>query len=486
MRALTLRGNLRGAVAVGLEDETNYLAAIRRTGGRDSRSADFETVRALLAEDSGGNRQGVAVREVVDGPENLLYILLQEPIVVGDKGFLSNETELCAIFVANRQTGAVTCIDRELDAYGCQAGYWMGLRNPCLQVDQQGRLHYFGVSWRFGSGGGSGSSTLVLRRYDPATGERRDLIPSLPVSEFGINDYLLLKDGSVLVTGYSGGFYGGPAGCSVSSSWLKWLPSDGSRNVDITGSCASFLQEFPDGNIYFGSPQGMRRILMSDGSIGPDPRGALETRPWIAPASDDPSRAPYFDAEDLCPDPFERWGVEESWSVGPCDENAETYLPGYGVSGGLPYGASLLRDGDRVFYAESYRSDGLSLAKVYDSESAPHPAEYLWTRQRLVGIQQAAAEGGRLVLYGRRPSSQGGGSALAVQDPDGVEQEIVSEEIGEIEVFSLASLNNGEVAFSGWSLERNNQVLGVVDVGARTARITEEIDGRISVIIPLD
>ena len=203
------------AVAVGLASDSQ----VRRS----YRAGEPASTNLLAIADDGSSTPAVtsgqlSVSEFLVAPNGKLYALLQErqAISTGDEGE-------CLLIQIDTDTDLATCVDAELQSIN-----WSDdPSQPAIQFDSDGRIYYEG----YGS-----DMKSVLRRFDDGT--TRDLIND----NISINSWLVLDDGSVLLTGQT---------TSSSLSWLRKISPSGGLQT-IAGNRAEFIQQFPDDNAYFG------------------------------------------------------------------------------------------------------------------------------------------------------------------------------------------------------------------------------------------
>ena len=464
-----LRGNFSGAIALALgNDNSGELFAIRKAASGRS-SEDFEVVRALTVTGEAYTGEEVSVPASVIDVEEGVYPYV---FVAMSEGSLLNQgivdvRGLCSVAVVNRETNEVKCI-RRLSEGGALIGSWGGDRR-LLQTDWSGRL-YFWV------GGNRQDATTELRRYDPLNGESLTVIDGLP-GQAQIQQWSVLGGGGILVSGVT---YLDPS-APPAASWLRWISNDGGSEQTLSTSSYGFLQEFPDGNIYTGGGLSLRRILVGGAAVDGSAAPTLESRDWIS-LLDPPSGGPppHYDLPSLCPDPAIRWGLAEGTQWPTCASNGFSD-PTLGI---------LRMDEERVFAKVSFNGGngngpGTEVVKVYGPESDPRQAEAIWVWDELGSVGDFAVESGKLVIYGRDRNDELV-DHIVVQNPDSRGQVVVSEDLGDLDISAIGSVGNGEVAFSGWQGSTNRYVLGVVDVEAQTARVTDEITRPMSVIVPLN
>ncbi|MFL5844794.1 MAG: hypothetical protein ACJ762_08885 [Solirubrobacteraceae bacterium] len=139
-----------------------------------------------------------------------------------------------------------TCVDDELSSI--RTTTYRGA-NDSIQFDATGAVYYMGYTRTHGTS---------LRRS--IAGVTTDYISDGNVL---IDDFLVLGDGDVLVTG---------ATVSTGARWLRRIEPSG-RVHSIWSVSASFLRLFPDGNAYAGidagEQVGVRRLLTADDTIDP-------------------------------------------------------------------------------------------------------------------------------------------------------------------------------------------------------------------------
>jgi hypothetical protein len=140
-----------------------------------------------------------------------------------------------------------------------------------IQFDDAGTVYYLGYI----------GSRNVLRKH--VNGVSTDLVNDA----IYINDFLVLGDGSVILSGRTE---------ATGASWVRRLTPQGGIQTLVSSGTSTFLHQFPDGNVYIGSGTmmggGVRRFLIGTNQMDP--------RYWIAADVNNTSLDRYFDATPYC------------------------------------------------------------------------------------------------------------------------------------------------------------------------------------------
>lgn len=269
-----LRFNLAGAVGVALAP--NPLGTMSASSTTVRASATDGSLVAVGADGSMWNAMTSGTTKVngyVMGPDGFLYVMFRMPTDVN-----TGEYGTCSLARVDRGSGVATCVDTTQIYLNSRT--FRG--NPAIQFDSSGAVYY---SARSASTGAS-----ILRRYSGG------VITDLINDQVSLNDFLVLPDDRVIVTGYTN---------ATSAGWTRMLNPGGGIQTLLGTQAANFLRVSPDGNIYLGvgSPSsGVRRFLTASNEMDP--------KYWISGYSGAGTPDTYFNTADLpecttvLPDPF--------------------------------------------------------------------------------------------------------------------------------------------------------------------------------------
>jgi hypothetical protein len=234
--------------------------------GLEAVTADGQLVDALDAPGS------VVVSNFLIAPNNLLYVVFQQPVDLA-----TSEPESpggCLLAQVDPTTGVPTCIDDSLSSIDWTTTPSPG-RTP-IQFDSSGAIYYEGVTT---------AGLAVLRKYSDGT--TTDLI----TADDDLVEFLVLPDGTVIVSGRT---------VPTDLPWTRSISPTG-RVRNLTTADSEFLAMFPDGNAYIGTS--------TNGTDWRDPgvvryiTATHEMDPiyWIAQPTD--ATQDYFSSNQLCANP---------------------------------------------------------------------------------------------------------------------------------------------------------------------------------------
>jgi hypothetical protein len=274
--------------------------------------------------------------------------------------------------------------------------------NAAIQFDSAGAVYYMGTA----SGG------TVLRRW--AGGEHRDYIANANVL---IDDFLVLPDGDVLVSG---------ATYSTHARWVRRIEPSG-RVHSLRSVAASFMRLFPDGNAYLGFGRGVQRLLTAT--------DAFDADPWI----DDERAAAVCD------------GADEQARASFCEPQ-----------GALMTDSVTTADG-RVF-AVAGPADGGRIVQYFPDIAIPASAVSKVSLAEIVGED--------IALAGVDAHEQ---RILALHDTATGEERVLIGPDAELDVFHMAHDDKaGKLSFDGLRFSDNRYVLGQVDLATGAVTYTED------------
>jgi hypothetical protein len=185
------------------------------------------------------------VRDIYVASDNLLYVSFEPAI-----NLVSGP---CVLVSVNPQSSKAECVDRELTSIvWFDPAFKRPISNPPIQIGADGVIVYQGVI----------GERQVLRRKSGA--KATDLLSATQRGEH-IGDFLLLSDGSVIVSGsnYS-------TGCS--SLGVTQITRIGEVVTLTTCDTARFVKQMPDGTVWLAlqsdrnTPLGVRRLDPKTGS----------------------------------------------------------------------------------------------------------------------------------------------------------------------------------------------------------------------------
>ncbi|CAB4657947.1 unannotated protein [freshwater metagenome] len=325
------------------------------------------------------------------GPDGKFYVLFSSPTPLVVNG------PNCLLAEVSQQSGIPTCIDNSLTNIS-----W-GIDKP-IQFDSSGRLYFVGDS----------NGRAVLRRY--AAGQATDLIND----NVTVNNFEVLPDGTVLLSGTT---------TANSTSWVRRLTSANSLSTLVTGASATFMQKFPDGNIYFGlwgnNNFGVRRYVHSVGSI--------DSKYWIAGNMGATPVDRYFDAWTMC----------------------QAYLSTmYGFCGA--YGANVRS----IFSSSSGSTFAVSGIRGQSSILMQYFPTVQVVPTVVKSVTSAMMAGSKIVVAG---TNEAGRNVLTIFDPAANSETIVLDAENEVEMYSLAySASQNRLLFSGLQFSNNTVVTGEI------------------------
>jgi hypothetical protein len=343
-----------------------------------------------------------SVSKFLIAPNDKAYLLFQQRVNLTDTS--QSTSDGCLLAEASLTSDTPTCVDSSLISLWWGTSDFPG--NP-IQFDATGAVYY--------AGSVAGGKT-VLRRY--ANGTSSDLIPADNVR---LDGFLVLSDGSVFIAGST---------TSTMQAWTRRVPPQGGLQT-IAPSAATFLDVFPDGNVYFGvvSPPlvGVKRFLTSGASVDP--------KQWIGGDAWQPTDT-YNNGEPVCRIP-------------------PSYQSYCARLRGRPYHTL-----SNKTYALHGISDKAALVRLY-----PDVAQ-VTTSVSSPTIMQGVLN--HLILAGRNSSGQ---NVLYLHDTaDDSERELLGPS-NEIEIYHLSfSAVSGKVMFDGLRFADNKYVLGEVNVNTGDAR----------------
>ena len=243
-------------------DLTNYVGLAIASGSVSS--SEFGNLSTgsteLVAIDESGNQAPVfapglyPVSRFLIAPNSKVYLLFSRPVDLDDptdQG-LSGGTLLAEL---DSVSGELSAVISDLQSVSWN-NYSSTYRNSPIQFDSEGRLYVMGEA----TGG-----NRVLRRV--GTDGSQDLVND----NIRIDDFLVMEDGTVIMTGST---------ASSGQYWIRQLSPSGSlANIDVsnTHGVSIFMKRFPNGRLHFGRWGADFGVF----TLKEDLTG-FEERPWIS------------------------------------------------------------------------------------------------------------------------------------------------------------------------------------------------------------
>jgi hypothetical protein len=264
-----LRFNFVNSVGVALPQSpgaARYSSSLNASPQRllaDTSSPELESVNASGQVTPAITSGSANVSQFLVAPTGDLYVLFTFPVNLDD----TTLSGTCLLAQVDPATGVPTCVDDSLTSIA-----WPDQStgvSPAVQVGQDGSVYYAG----YASGGNE-----VLRKY--LGGVTTNLINA----NITINDFLVLPDGGVLLSGTT---------TSTGASWLRQLAPTGALQ-GLASTPDRFMRFFPDGNVYVGlygslNTMGVKRLLTGTDQFDP--------KYWI---SNQAAPDKYYDINDFC------------------------------------------------------------------------------------------------------------------------------------------------------------------------------------------
>jgi hypothetical protein len=389
-KKVPLHFHLKGAVGLALRGAGQSQPSVRRAA--TDAGSNLEAVDASGQTSDAVDSGSATASRFWIAPNGDVYMEFDPAVNLSDTGVDGS----CVLARVNPDTGTPVCIASGVDIRSPE-GYNAGAANPAIQFDGSGAVYYFGGN--------------VLKKYQ--NGTTTDLITT---NNIHLTDFLVLSDGSVLITGET---------LSPYSTWTRRVTQAGGLQSLSTYQSA-FLRAFPDGNAYIGV-DGVRRYLAATTKLDP--------KYWIG-GSD-----AYFDAGSFCE------GAEGDARIGFCS---------YG--GGLVK-SDTFETTDGRLYMVAGSVDG-TLTQYYPTVSFPTTA--------VQSISLAEAAGTKIVITGLNADGE---HLTTLYDPATDTETPLIGSNKEIEVYHLSySADQNVVLFDGLRFADNRYVLGKIDLA--TSQVT--------------
>jgi len=386
-----VRVDVRDGIALALRAQpTQYqptgsnLAVVGRSGDlRDAVVSGAATVSRFLV-----------------APDGSTYVLFSYPVALD----VNDPNSTCLLARVVDDSTVPACVDRTLTSIYWEENYG---RNQAIQFDASGAIYYTGST---------NTGSTVLRRF--ANGQSKDLI----TDNAYISDFLVLPDGSVIISGQTQ---------STQASWLRRVTTDGSLQ-SLRAAQSSFLRRFPDGNVYLGMSdqrfQGVLRFSTKE--------NAIEPTAWIA-------------------DSYGGYGgaVAENDLSPICTGDGWTRFEGLCSTRGATIQRTFTTTDDQVYVLAGY-GPRMLLTRYYPTLQIPDVA--------INRVTVGATNGRDIVVAGLNAKDE---NVLGAFDAvDGKERVLIDVE-REIEIYHLDFTPDGRtVLFDGLRFSDNSYVVGQVDL----------------------
>lgn len=358
----------------------------------------------LLAVDARGNATDALVSgsaiiaNFYSTPSGRLYVLFSSKTALVDGG------TPCLLAEIDLETGVPYCIDDSLSSVNFTSGVDGQFAGP-IQLDQSGNIFYQGYL---------SNGKTVLRRYSGG------VITDLINDNVYLYMFLVLPDGSVILSGSTK---------STNASWVRRLSATGSLISLASGSSATFISKFADGNAYFGvwggAGFGVRRYNVTSKSLDP--------KYWISGPMNGVERPKYFDAEALC-------STNRSQMEGFCG--------GYGS-----FARSIHNFSESGTYVVSGSgSQGAVLMQYYPVVEKQESS--------ISSILLSQGASGKLILSGTSPE---GYNITTLYDTRTKVETVVADASNEIEMYNITYVESAnKVMFNGLRFADNQFVVGEI------------------------
>lgn len=369
---------------------------------------DGSTVDAVLS-----STGATSIRDFYAAPNNKFYVVFNTP------RSLYNGGPNCILAEVDADSGNPVCVDTQITSVSTMYGVF-GLSgaistNGTIQFDQAGNIYYVGTIPS--SGSVPGPPITTLRRSANGT------LTSLVTENAQIKDFLVLDDGTVLVSGTT---------ISTQTSWVRRIsPAGALTNISSTMH-SNFMRRFADGNVYMsftGIQTSVRRYLTST--------GAMDPMTWIS-ANPGSETNTHFTTQLLCG-----------------NVNAYKLYPGFCSFSGATIAASFNVGTSATFVVAGMRSAGGTNLFQYYPTVAPVSVS-------VRNITLASMVGNKLIIAG---TTEAGVNTLSVIDLTTFQENVLIDSTNEIEIYNLSYISaTNKVMFNGLRFSDNTFVVGEVDM----------------------
>ena len=364
-------------------------------------------------------RSGSAqIRDFYTAPNNRFYVAFSSPteIVTG--------SPLCVLAEVDEFSGNPRCVDEKLASVNSDAlNSWSSHLNPSVQFDDAGNIYYSGNVYANDAVCYSGNSCPNQSWPQKLRKSTASGVSDLMSDYVQNSDYVVLGDGTVLITGRTS---------TTQVAWTRKISTSGVVSSISATQGASFLKKFVDGNVYFGVMNGasIKRYLTTTGAVDP--------RDWVSSMfmSGQGPENPYFSTSSICGLDLLAWG-------GFCQGSVTSLKYAFNVANSRTFGVA--------GYSGSTNS---RLLQYY-----PTPES---TNTSITNITVAAQAGDKLLLAGTNAQ---GVNSLVVYDPLTFQETVLIDATNEIEIYSMAYVRStGKLMFNGLVFATNRYVMGEITI----------------------
>ena len=339
-----------------------------------------------------------SIQNFYPAPNGKFYVVFSTPVALVTGG--AN----CVFAEVPVSTGLPSCIDGTIESVLWSVGE--SKTNAPVQFDSAGSIYYAGTL----------AGKTVLRKYSAGT------ITNLVNDNIAINDFLVLGDGNVIVSGRT---------TSTQASWIRKIAPSGGLSTLISGSAARFLKSFNDGNVYMGVaesvPMGVKRYLSSSGTV--------EVKYWITghingvPA--------YFNSNTICTEERQT-GLFNDF----CSDAGSNIKAAYSILG------------QKNFVVSGW-SQKNSLMQYYpEVKRATSEVTNVTLSQNVIT---------NILLAG---TNAAGTNLLTIYDTSNGNETIVIDGTNEIEIYNMTYVaSTNKIMFNGLRFSDNQFVVGEVSLG---------------------
>lgn len=314
----------------------------------------------------------------------------------------------CVLAEVNPDTGVPTCVDSELSSISLTPTMF-GRGNSPVQFDVAGNIYYLGSLNVNGS-----TPKQALRKYVNGN------VVSLINDNITINDFVVLPDGSTLLSGTT---------ASTGATWLRKLSPAGALSTISNTANTSFMRKFADGNIYIGQTGSSGGVILRWITSA----GQLDPRPWMTMQLNSDA---YFYVGQIC---LTGW----------------TKYPGFCGGSGIQLSALFNFGTERTLGIVGMSGTaGANLIQYYPTVE--------FTNTVLKSITLAISVNNKLILAG---TTEAGVNSLTVYDPTTFQETVVVDQTNEVEVYNLTYIaSTNRIMFNGLRFSDNQFVLGEVEM----------------------
>lgn len=332
-------------------------------------------------------------------PNGKFYVVFSTPVALVSGG------ATCLFAEVPVSTGIPTCVDGTIESVAWSLGE--SKTSAPVQFDSAGSIYYAGTL----------AGKTVLRKYSAGT------VSNLVNDNIEINDFLVLSDGTVILSGRT---------TSTQATWIRKIAPSGGLSTLVSGSTAKFLKLFNDGNVYFGGgngPIGVRRYITST--------GAVEDKFWITDWDQGVSK--YFDSDKICQE------------IGKSETTSDFC---YGAGAVITASYSILGSKNFVV-AGSQSSQKRALMQYYPEVKGAS------TEITNVTLSQNVIT--NILLAG---TNAAGTNLLTIYDTSNGNETIVIDGSNEIEIYNMTYVvSTNKIMFNGLRFADNQFVVGEVSLG---------------------